>query len=77
VAIVLDVPLEVALERNARRQPPRPPAGALRRQHRWLREALHELPHEGLAAIHHIRSEAEVDAVRVADEAGDARRLPS
>jgi predicted kinase len=70
VAIVLDVPLEVALARNELRPPPRPPAGALRRQHRWLREALEELPHEGLAAIHHLRSEAEVDAVRVVDEGG-------
>jgi predicted kinase len=72
VAVVLDVPVDVALERNARRPPPRPPAGALRRQHRWLREALRELPHEGLAAIHHLASESEVDAVRFVDEA-DAR----
>ena len=77
VAIVLDVPLDVALQRNARRPPPRPPARALGRQHRWLREALQELPHEGLAAIHHLRSEAEIDAVRVVDDADDARRARS
>lgn len=77
VAIILDVPLDVALERNARRPPPRPPARALGRQHRWLREALQELPHEGLAAIHHLRSEAEIDAVRVVDDADGARRARS
>ena len=77
VAIVLDVPLDVALQRNARRPPPRPPARALGRQHRWLREALQELPHEGLAAIHHLRSEAEIDTVRVVDDADDARRARS
>ena len=84
VAIVLDLPLKVALERNARRPQPRPPNGAVARQHRWLREALQELPHEGLAAMHHLGSEAEIDAVRVVDSseapeslgAGAQRNVP-
>ena len=65
VAIVLDLPLEAALERNLGRPPPRPPNAALRRQHRWLQDTLHELPDEGLAAIHHLRTEGEIDAVKV------------
>ena len=65
VALVLDVPMDVALERNALRASPRPPPGALRRQHRWLIEALMEMPHEGFAAVHHLRSAEEVDAARV------------
>lgn len=65
VAIVLDVPLEVALERNATRASPRPPPGALRRQHRWLAESAHALESEGFAAVHHLRSPDEIDAVRV------------
>ena len=66
VAIVLDVPLAVALARNAARPSPRPPDPAVRRQHRWLTEAVGRLPEEGYAAVHHLRSEAEIDAARVA-----------
>jgi protein phosphatase len=65
VAIVLDVPLAVALERNALRAAPRPPPAALRRQHRWLRESLASLPHEGFAAIHHLASVEAIEAARV------------
>ena len=65
VAIVLDLPLEVAMARNLARPQPRPPNAALRRQHRWLQDTLVELPHEGLAAIHHLRSADEIDAVRI------------
>ena len=65
VAIVLDLPLDVAMERNLGRPQPRPPNAALRRQHRWLQDTLVELPHEGLAAIHHLRTPADVDAASV------------
>jgi len=65
VAILLDLPLEVALERNAARPLPHPPPAAVRRQHRWMRDTLDELPHEGFAAIHHLHTPAEVDAVRI------------
>ena len=65
VAIVLDVPLPVALERNAARAAPRPPPGALRRQHRWLRDSLHALASEGYAAVHDLTSAEEIDRVRV------------
>ena len=65
VAIVLDLPLAVALERNAARPAPRPPASALRRQHRWLIDSLPSLGGEGLTAFHHIRSAEEIDAARI------------
>jgi predicted kinase len=65
VAIVLDVPLEVALERNAGRTSPRPPPSALRRQQRWLADSLPALAHEGFAAVHVLGSVAEVDQARV------------
>jgi protein phosphatase len=65
VAIVLDLPLDVALARNAARPAPRPPAAAVRRQHRWLRETVDELGSEGFASVHVLRSADEVAAVRV------------
>jgi protein phosphatase len=65
VAIVLDVPLEVALARNLARPEPRPPAAALRRQHRWLADTLPELASEGYAAVHHLRSVDEIDGARL------------
>jgi protein phosphatase len=65
VAIVLDVPIDVAHDRNARRASPKPPPAALRRQHRWLADSLPALTHEGFAAVHVLRSEAEVDGVRL------------
>jgi protein phosphatase len=65
VAIVLDVPLEVALERNARRAAPRPPPSALRRQQRWLADSLPALEHEGFDAVHVLSSVGEVDTARV------------
>ncbi|MDX6593146.1 MAG: hypothetical protein QOJ13_2342, partial [Gaiellales bacterium] len=65
VAIVLDVPLAVSLERNAARLAPRPPPAALRRQHRWLTDSLPSLADEGVLAVHHLRSVAEIDAARI------------
>ena len=64
-AIVLDLPLEIALERNAARAAPRPPPAALRRQHRWLRDSLPSLADEGFVAVHHLRSVAEIDGAQV------------
>ena len=65
VAIVLDVPLPVALERNATRAAPRPPPGAIRRQHRWLADSLPSLAREGFAAVHRLASAEEIDGARV------------
>ena len=66
IGIVLDVPLDVALERNAGRPSPRPPAAALRRQHRLLHDVLHAIRAEGFAAVHQLQSVEEIDAARVA-----------
>lgn len=65
VAIVLNVPIAVALERNASRPAPRPPPGALRRQQRWLLDSLASLADEGFAAVHVLRAPDEIDAARV------------
>jgi protein phosphatase len=65
VAIVLDVPVEVALERNAGRESPRPPPAAIRRQHRWLADSMPALAHEGFEAVHVLRSVGDIDAARV------------
>jgi predicted kinase len=65
VAIVIDVPIEVARERNARRPSPRPPPSALRRQKRWLADSLPALAHEGFDAVHVLRSVVEIDGARV------------
>jgi len=62
VAVVIDVPLAVALERNATRASPRPPPAALRRQARWLAES--PVEEEGFDAVHRLSGE-EVDAARV------------
>lgn len=74
VAIVLDLPLEVALKRNLGRAARRPPSAALRRQHRWLRDSLPSLADEGFAAVHHLRSVEEIDAARV--ERADTTKRP-
>lgn len=65
VAIVLDVPLAVALERNANRAAPRPPPAALRRQHKWLVGSIPSLAAEGFEAVHHLRSTEEISGARV------------
>lgn len=65
VAIVIDVPFEVALTRNARRPAPRPPVAALRRQARWLADTLREIDSEGFVAVHRLTSVEAVDSVRV------------
>ncbi|HEX2884236.1 MAG TPA: AAA family ATPase [Candidatus Limnocylindria bacterium] len=65
VAIVLDLPLEVAMARNLGRSDRRPPSAALRRQHRWLHDALAEMAHEGFAAVHVLSSPAAVEDVVV------------
>ena len=64
-AIVLDLPLAVALERNATRAAPRPPPAALRRQHRQLMDSILGLGAEGFATVHHLRSAEEIDSARI------------
>jgi len=70
VGIVFDVPLPLALERNATRSAPRPPPAALRRQHRFLADSLPRLADEGFEAVHRLRSVDEIDGVRIEPSAG-------
>jgi predicted kinase len=64
IAIVLALPLATCLARNLARDHPRP-AAAIRRQHRWMLDAIESLPGEGFAAIWPLSSEQEADEVRV------------
>lgn len=68
-AIVLDLPVEVALARNLVRGDRRLPPAAIRRQSRWLAESLATLPEEGFAPVWVLRSAEEADAARVTVEA--------
>ena len=74
-AIVLDVPLETVLARNAARPPPRPPDRAVRRQHRWLQDTLNELDAEAFDRVIHLRGVAAIDDADVvrATSGGRAR----
>jgi predicted kinase len=65
VAIALELPLEVVLERNAARPLPRPPDRAVRRQFGWLRDTLDELEREGFEAVHRLRSSEEIDGAGI------------
>ena len=65
VAIVLDLPFDVLLERNARRADRPRPRAALNRQARWLGESLLSLPNEGFDAVHRLGSAEKVDSVRL------------
>jgi protein phosphatase len=65
VAIVLEVPLQLANDRNASRPARRPPPAALQRQYRWLRDSLPGLAEEGFAEVHVLRSPGEVARCRV------------
>lgn len=65
VAMVLDLPLETCLRRNATRTDPHPPAATIRRQHRLLHDTLAAMSAEGFAAVHRLGGPDEVDAVRI------------
>ncbi|MFI6867535.1 polynucleotide kinase-phosphatase [Nocardia sp. NPDC050406] len=69
VAVVLDVPDAVCLERNSRR-PDRAGLGAhvVTRQQRDLRRSLRFLEKEGFRKIHILRGVEEIDAATVVDE---------
>ena len=67
-AIVLHVPLEVALGRNASRTDRRLPASAIRRQASWLSASLPTLGEEGVAPVWVLTSVSEVEAAQVTVE---------
>ncbi|MFT3886604.1 MAG: polynucleotide kinase-phosphatase [Arachnia sp.] len=65
VAIVLDVPLDVALARNATRPDRDFGEGPVRRQANQLRKSLRGLGREGFRTVHVLRSVEEVDSATI------------
>jgi len=65
VAIVLDLPVEVCLERLGGRGARPVPPHAVRRQHRELHGSLPTLGAEGFRTVYVIESAAEADAARI------------
>lgn len=65
VALVLALPLEVSLARNAGREQGRVPGGAVRRQDRDLRASLPRLGEEGYATVVVLSNPDQVDALRI------------
>jgi len=68
VAIVLDLPLETCLERNAGRTHRHVPPRAVRRQERELRASLREMDDEAYDARRVLREVPEIEAVTVLRE---------
>jgi protein phosphatase len=86
VAIVLDVPLAVAQDRNARRGDRTVPSDVVARQQARLERTIGSgtLEREGFSAVHVLRGPAAIDAARVVrvsrsarDQGGDPRRARS
>ena len=73
IAIVLDLPLDLCLARNAARQRT-VGAAVIRRQHDELRRSLDRLDLEGFSAVHLLRSEAEIERAAVQIEKGPVAR---
>lgn len=65
VAIVLDLPLAISLERAASRTHPPVPAAVVRRHHARMRASLESLAAEGFETIVVLSSVDEVEAFRV------------
>jgi predicted kinase len=65
VAIVLDLPLAICLERNAKRSDRRVPPASVRRQHARMRGSLDGLAAEGFASVTVLSSPQDVASVRV------------
>ncbi len=65
VAIILDLPEEDCLRRNAARADRQVPPDAIERQVHLMRASLGSLAREGIHRIHHLRSTAHLDAAVV------------
>jgi protein phosphatase len=70
VAIVLDLPAEVSVERNRGRPEREVPEEVVREQQRRLARSLPGMADEGFAAVLVLRAPEEVDAVRIVRAAG-------
>ena len=68
VAIVLDIPTETCVQRNADRPDRAFGAGVVRRQHDQLRRGLRSLAREGFRTVHVLRSVEEVESVHIVRE---------
>ncbi|MBR8740935.1 polynucleotide kinase-phosphatase [Nocardiopsis sp. MG754419] len=64
-AIVLDVPVGVAVERNRVRTDRNFSDQVVRRQHRDMSDGLRHMAREGVRKVHHLKSEEEIAAVRI------------
>ncbi len=65
VAIVLDLPLSVCVERNRSRADRDFPAQVLHRQADQLRRSLRQLEREGFRRVHRLRSQAEAESAMI------------
>jgi protein phosphatase len=65
VAVVLDLPVDLCIERNAARPGGAPGAHVVRHHVTNLRRGLHSLQREGFRYIHILRTPAEVESARV------------
>jgi len=68
VAVVLDVPEQVCIERNQARPDRAFGAGVVRRQHSALAKSLGRLEREGFRRVFRLRGVAEVDAAQIVRE---------
>ncbi len=65
VAVVLDVPESVALERNASRPDRDMPSSVIRRQRAELRRGLRGLSREGFRKVHVLSGSQQIESVRI------------
>ena len=73
VAVVLDVPLELCLERNRRRRDQQVPEVALRRQHTRAQRSAPGLADEGFGAVYRLAGSGEIDRSMVTREPAHPR----
>ncbi|MFY9678931.1 AAA family ATPase, partial [Glutamicibacter protophormiae] len=64
-AIVLDVPVEVCLQRNEGRGERRVPKAVIDRQHQQLRRSLKSLRREGFTRVHVLSSPQDIDGTAI------------
>ena len=76
VAVVLAIPLEVSLARNAERTEGRVPSAAVRRQDAFLRASLPRLQEEGYASLVVLTQADQVERLAVRPGFGRQRNVP-
>jgi predicted kinase len=76
VAVVLALPLEISLARNAARVEGRVPSSAVRRQDAFLRASLPRLREEGYASLVMLTDPDQVDRLALSPGFGGQRNVP-